>query len=205
MGSGIAAHVANAGVPVVLLDIVPAKDRAATARHRRRPRSSELLKTDPAPFMDRANARLVTPRQYRGRSRPAEGVRLDRRGGGGEAGRSSTRSTPSSPPSRSPTRSSRSNTSTISLKRLTEGMPADLVRRLRHHAFLQPAALHAPSGDRRTRRRAQRGNPRSRANSPICAGQGVVVWAKDTPGFIANRIGAFWIQSAAVFAADRAA
>ena len=29
-----------------------------------------------------------------------------------------------------------------------------------------------------------------------------VVWAKDTPGFIANRIGAYWIQSAAVFAVD---
>lgn len=34
MGSGIAAHVANAGIPVVLLDIVPngANDRSALAR-----------------------------------------------------------------------------------------------------------------------------------------------------------------------------
>ena len=38
MGAGIAAHVANAGVPVVLLDIVPkgAADRSALARARSR-------------------------------------------------------------------------------------------------------------------------------------------------------------------------
>lgn len=37
MGSGIAAHIANAGVPVLLLDIVPedAEDRNALARCRR--------------------------------------------------------------------------------------------------------------------------------------------------------------------------
>ena len=35
MGSGIAAHIANAGVPVMLLDIVPkgANDRSALARN----------------------------------------------------------------------------------------------------------------------------------------------------------------------------
>ena len=43
MGSGIAAHIANAGVPVLLLDVVPegAEDRSvlargAVARHARR-------------------------------------------------------------------------------------------------------------------------------------------------------------------------
>jgi 3-hydroxyacyl-CoA dehydrogenase len=61
MGSGIAAHIANAGVPVLLLDIVP-KDapeggRSAIAEGA----VASLLKTDPAPFMHRRNARLVTP------------------------------------------------------------------------------------------------------------------------------------------------
>jgi len=58
MGSGIAAHVANAGIPVVLLDIVPdgAEDRnmlSAGAVER-------MKKQSPAPFMDTRNAKLIT-------------------------------------------------------------------------------------------------------------------------------------------------
>src|SRR6266853_830280 len=59
MGSGIAAQVANAGVPVVLLDIVPkdAKDRSALAKGA----IEKMLKADPAPFMSPRNAKLITP------------------------------------------------------------------------------------------------------------------------------------------------
>ena len=59
MGSGIAAQIANAGVPVLLLDIVPegAQDRSALARAA----LDRLAKADPAPFMSSAAARLVTP------------------------------------------------------------------------------------------------------------------------------------------------
>src|SRR5687768_10272351 len=59
MGSGIAAQVANAGVPVVLLDIVPkdAKDRNALAKGA----IAKMLKADPAPLMLPANAGLITP------------------------------------------------------------------------------------------------------------------------------------------------
>ncbi len=54
MGSGIAAQVANAGVPVVLLDIkLPDKDLAKGA-------VEKMLKTDPAPFMHPNNAKLIT-------------------------------------------------------------------------------------------------------------------------------------------------
>ena len=52
MGAGIAAHVANAGVPVVLLDLVPGAAARAV---------ETMLKADPAPFMHRRNARLVEP------------------------------------------------------------------------------------------------------------------------------------------------
>ena len=52
MGSGIAAHIANAGVPVLLLDVVPGAAAAALQR---------MSKTEPAPFMDGAAAKLVTP------------------------------------------------------------------------------------------------------------------------------------------------
>jgi 3-hydroxyacyl-CoA dehydrogenase len=59
MGAGIAAHVANAGVPVLLLDIVPkgANDRNALAAGA----LQRLAKAKPAAFMHKDNARLVTP------------------------------------------------------------------------------------------------------------------------------------------------
>src|SRR5258708_19753078 len=59
MGGGIAAHIANAGIPVVLLDIVPkgAKNRNEVAEKA----IDRLLKQDPAAFMHPGNASLVTP------------------------------------------------------------------------------------------------------------------------------------------------
>ena len=58
MGGGIAAQIANAGVPVVLLDIVPkgAANRSAIAEGA----VAKLLKADPAAFMHPKNARMVT-------------------------------------------------------------------------------------------------------------------------------------------------
>ena len=58
MGAGIAAHVANAGVPVILLDIVPegAANRDAIAEQA----VERLLKSDPAAFMHKNNTRLIT-------------------------------------------------------------------------------------------------------------------------------------------------
>ena len=61
MGAGIAAHLANAGLPVLLLDM-PAKEGprsapAVAAGERRK-------KTDPAPLMLPENARLITPGNF---------------------------------------------------------------------------------------------------------------------------------------------
>src|ERR1700722_18616336 len=58
MGSQIAAHVTNAGVPVVLLDIVlkDNPDRTALAKGA----LEKLQKADPAPFMHPKNAKLIT-------------------------------------------------------------------------------------------------------------------------------------------------
>src|SRR5882757_2996273 len=58
MGAGIAAQFANAGVPVLLLDIVPAgvANRNALAEAA----ISNMLKMEPAPFMSARAARLVT-------------------------------------------------------------------------------------------------------------------------------------------------
>src|SRR6218665_3905294 len=62
MGSGIAAQVANAGIPVVLLDIVPknlsdGEDRSKIANGA----IEKMLKTDPAQLMSARNAKLITP------------------------------------------------------------------------------------------------------------------------------------------------
>ena len=58
MGSGIAAHVANAGHDVVLLDIVPdgAKKRSELALGA----VERMLKTEPAAFMEKRTAKRVT-------------------------------------------------------------------------------------------------------------------------------------------------
>ena len=58
MGAGIAAQIANAGVPVLLLDIpVDGKDRSALAKGA----IQQMLKTDPAPFMHKGAAKLIAP------------------------------------------------------------------------------------------------------------------------------------------------
>ncbi len=62
MGSRIAAHVANAGLPVVLLDIVPPNAPAANAAARNGVVNAALeglKKSKPAAFFDPANARLI--------------------------------------------------------------------------------------------------------------------------------------------------
>jgi 3-hydroxyacyl-CoA dehydrogenase len=66
MGSGIAAHVANAGLPVLLLDIVPPKlsDAERQAKSARDAIAAgalkNLLKARPAAFFHEANAQLVS-------------------------------------------------------------------------------------------------------------------------------------------------
>jgi len=57
MGAGIAAQVANAGFPVVLLDIVPKEgDRNAIAAGA----VKRMHKTRPAPYMAKRAAKLIT-------------------------------------------------------------------------------------------------------------------------------------------------
>jgi 3-hydroxyacyl-CoA dehydrogenase len=63
MGSRIAAHLANAGLPVVLLDIVPPgeeKNRSRIAAQA----IEALLKTKPAAFYEASLARLITPGNF---------------------------------------------------------------------------------------------------------------------------------------------
>lgn len=199
MGAGIAAHLANAGIPVLLLDIVPqgAEDRSAFAKGA----IAKMLKADPAPFMWRRAADLVTPGNLeddfdklagcdwiieavvedpevkRDLYRRLEAVRKD----------GSIVS---------------SNTSTLPLKLLTEGLPARFAQDFLITHFFNPprymALLELVAGEK----------TRPEAVAEIAAfgdrvlGKGIV-HCHDTPGFVANRIGTFWLQCAVVEAIDR--
>ena len=198
MGGAIAAHVTNAGIPVVLLDIAAkdGPDRSAVAKGA----IERILKTDPAPFMSPRNARLITP----GNLEDDLGLLADcdwiveaivenptikhdlyaklesvRKGGSIVS----------------------SNTSTIPLRLLVEG---------RSDAFRRDFAItHFFNPPRYMRLLELVGGPETRpeiletlaAFCDVRLGKGVVR-CHDTPGFIANRIGTLWMLSAVNAAMD---
>ena len=198
MGSGIAAQIANAGVPVLLLDIVPkdATDRSAIARGA----IEKLQKTDPAPLMSRAAAKLITPGNIEDDLDQLQDVdwiveavieRLDIKQGlyhKLEAKRKSGSILSS-------------NTSTIPLQVLVEGMPENVQRDFCITHFFNPPRymrLLEVVGGARTR-------PEVIAEISAFGDERLgkaIVRAKDTPGFIANRIGVFWMQAAVNTALD---
>jgi 3-hydroxyacyl-CoA dehydrogenase len=192
MGSGIAAQIANAGTPVVLLDIVPpnATNRSALAEGA----VARLLKTDPAPLMHPKNAALITTGNLEDDlgllaecDWIVEAVLEDR-----AVKQALYRKID---PVRKLGSILSSNTSTIPLKLLMEGLPESLQRDFLITHFFNPPRymrlLEIVTG------------PATRADAAatmrdfadLRLGKGVVD-AKDTPGFIANRIGGFWIQAA---------
>ena len=199
MGAGIAAHVANAGVPVVLLDIVPtgANNRNALAEGA----VAKLRKAEPAAFMHDGAAKLIDAGNLeddlgkladcdwiveavleridikQALYRKLEGVRR-------------------------PGSAISSNTSTIALKVLTEGMREALPPRLPDHPFLQSAALYAPAGDRRRPDTAPDTVDGGRRVRRCRLGKSIVR-CEDSPGFIANRLGIYWMQVALIEAFDQ--
>lgn len=198
MGAGIAAHIANAGVPVLLLDIVPpgAADRDALAKGA----IEKMLRADPAPFMHPKNARLVTPgnvEDHLGLLADVDWIveavveRLDVKQGLYRKLEEVRR--PGSIVS--------SNTSTIPLAMLTRGLPDSFAQDFLITHFFNPPRymrlLELVAGPQ-TRPDA------AAAIAEFCdtrLGKGVVR-CKDRPGFIANRLGIFWMQSAVVGAID---
>jgi len=198
MGAGIAAHVANAGIPVVLLDIVPAgaQDRNALAAGA----LEKLRKAKPAAFMAERNARWITPGNLEDHLAlladcdwivEAVVERL-------EVKQDVYRRIDAV---RKPGSIVSSNTSTIPLGRLLEGLPESFQRDFLITHFFNPPRymrlLELVTGER-TRPEAAAA---VRAFCDIALGKSVVE-CRDTPGFIANRIGTFWIEAATIGAIE---
>jgi 3-hydroxyacyl-CoA dehydrogenase len=198
MGAAIAAHVTNAGLPVVLLDIVgkDPNDRSAIARGA----VEKMLKTDPAPFMSPRNAKLITagnleddlalladcdwiveaiienPKIKHSLYEKLEAVRK-------------------------PGSIVTSNTSTIPLKNLVEGRSDAFRRDFAITHFFNPPRylrlLELVSGQ-------ETAPDVTETLARFCdvnLGKGVIR-CHDTPGFIANRIGMMWMQAGVNAALD---
>jgi 3-hydroxyacyl-CoA dehydrogenase len=184
MGAGIAAHIANAGVPVVMLDL---GDAAATA-------VAALPQRKPAPLVDRCSARMITPASLDGdlaeiaaadwiveaivedvAAKQALYRRLDavRKRGAVVS----------------------SNTSTIPLAQLLAGAPAGLRPDFMVTHFFNPPRymqlLETVPGP------ATRPEAIDLVEEFVDVRLGkAVVRCNDTPGFVANRLGVYWIATA---------
>ncbi len=199
MGAGIAAQVANAGIPVLLLDILPRDggDRDAIAKGA----VAKMLKTDPAPFMSKAAARLVETgniEDHLDRVAECDWIveaiveRLDIK----QAlyARLEQLKRPGTAVS--------SNTSTIPLGQLVEGRSEQFKRDfLITHFFNPPRYMRLIEIVRGAQTDA---TVAARVEEFVDRFMGKrIVRAKDTPGFIANRIGTYWLAVAINAAMDQ--
>ncbi|MEG8013171.1 3-hydroxyacyl-CoA dehydrogenase/enoyl-CoA hydratase family protein [Sphingomonas sp. 22R3R2A-7] len=199
MGAGIAAQIANAGIPVLLLDIVPREgdDRDAVAKGA----VAKMLKTDPAPFMSKRAAKLVETGNiddHLDRVAECDWIveaiveRLDIK----QALYAKLEAL------KRPGTAVSSNTSTIPLGHLVDGrsdqFKADF---LVTHFFNPPRYMRLVE--------IVRGE-----HTDVAVAEKVedfvdrfmgkrIVRAKDTPGFIANRIGTYWLAIAINAAMDQ--
>lgn len=200
MGSGIAAQVANAGIPVVLLDIVP-KDAGDDRSKLAKGAIEKALKTDPAPFMHPRNAKLITPGNMEDdlklledcdwiievvledlKIKHATYEKIDKHRKKGSI--------------------VSSNTSTIPLEKLVEGLGKGFAKDFLITHFFNPVRymrlLEIVIGK----------DTRDDAVKDVVdfcdrlLGKGVVE-CKDTPGFIVNRILTFWMQAGVNAAIDQ--
>ena len=198
MGAGIAAQIANAGFPVLLLDIVPKDggDRNAIAKNA----IARMMKTEPAPLMSAAAARLITPGNTEDdfdklaecdwiieavieslEIKQALYRRIDvvRKAGAAIS----------------------SNTSTIPLAALVAGMSEGFAANFLITHFFNPPRymrlLELVTGAATTPALAER----VAAFADHALGK-TIVPCKDSPGFIANRLGVYWMQVGVLAAID---
>lgn len=192
MGAGIAGQFANAGIRVYLFDIVPAGEKRRSILAEKA--IERLLHSDPAPLMHPSKAQLIIPSNLEDDLHHLCEVdwiieaiveRLDVKQALYQ--KVDTLRKAGCPVS--------SNTSTLPLHVLVEGMPESFQQDFLITHFFNPP--------RYMRLLELVGGPKTRPEllkqlhdfADITLGKGVV-HCHDTPGFIANRIGCFWIQVA---------
>ena len=197
MGAGIAAQVANAGIPVLLLDIVRDEDNRNSVAEGA---VAKMLKTQPAPFMGSRAAKLVETGNiddHLDKVAECDWVveaiieRLDIK----QSLYAKLEKV------RKPGTAVSSNTSTIPLAQLTDGR-SDQFRKdfLITHFFNPPRYMRlieivsGPHSDMDTVAKVTEFVDRKLGKTPVVA--------EDSPGFIANRIGTFWIQASVNSAVD---
>jgi 3-hydroxyacyl-CoA dehydrogenase len=192
MGSGIAAQVANAGIEVILLDIVPeeSENRNVVAQEA----ISKLLKTKPAPLMHKGNAKLIQAGNLEDDLEKLgecdwiiEVVveRLDIK----QALYQKIQE------HRKQDSIVSSNTSTLPLQMLTEGQSKEFKQDFMITHFFNPPRymrlLEIVVGEDTDADQEKR----VREFVDIKLGKSIVD-CNDTPGFIANRIGTYWLHAA---------
>ncbi len=195
MGAGIAAQLANAGIEVEMLDIVPRNleeggDRDAIAKGA----LAKMMKQKPAPFMHKRNAKLVRPgntEDHMDRLKDADLIieavienpkiksnlfkRIDEH--------------------RKPGSIVGSNTSTIPLETLKDGQSDALKKDLVITHFFNPPRympllelVSSKDNDPKTVDRLAEFMDKEMGKT--------VIRCNDTPGFIANRVGTYWLTVA---------
>lgn len=198
MGAQIAAHLANAGFEVLLFDIVP--DGATDANQLPAGAIDRLKTMDPAPFMHKDFVKRVKPANLRDDLKllgdvdwiieaiienPAIKADLYKKL---EANRKKGSIVSS-------------NTSTLPLGVLVQGQSDNFQRDFMITHFFNPPRymrlLELVAGPKTNPEHVKLLRQVGDAN----LGKAVVM-AKDTPGFIANRIGIFWLENAVLAALD---
>ena len=198
MGAGIAAHLANAGISVLLLDVPgkqgePRNQRAASAL-------AALRKADPAPLMHPSFAKRITPGNTED-----DLEQLSRADWIIEAVIENLEIKQALYRDIDKVRKSgslvSSNTSTLPMAALMEGLPDSLRRDfLITHFFNPPRYMRlleivsGPDSDPAHAARLADFADRRLGKS--------VIFCRDTPGFVANRIGTYWLMCAATAADD---
>jgi len=192
MGSGIAAHVANAGIPVTLLDIVPkeAPNRNVIAENAVNNMLKPVKMGSPTPLMHKKNAKLITIGNLEDDLKLIEDadliieVVLEKLEIKHDVFQKIDKF-------RKKNSIVTSNTSTIPREMLVRGMPESFAKDFMISHFFNPPRylrlLEIIAGNEVSKEKIE-------AITKFCdlsLGKEVVI-CNDTPGFIGNRIGTYW-------------
>ena len=198
MGSGIAAQIANSGTEVLLLDIL--SDEPDNRNLISEKAIEKLLKTKPAALMHKRNVKLITPGNIDDHMHlisecdwvceaVVENLTIKHEIYKKIEKFYSEESIISS------------NTSTIPLSKLTEGFSAEFKQNFMITHFFNPPRYMPLLEIVACKETEEASINKIKEFSDIYLGK-EIVFCKDTPGFIANRVGIFWAMVATQKAYD---